>query len=113
MLFSAFTLLLSVRTSDRRLPMASEISSIPPTSRPRHRRQEAVNEFAGEHSLPANLTVLADQVELPEEIDRRGDARERENWMKLLSDGNCEDPERVEAAAQLKRLESLDRLFAN
>ena len=58
------------------------------------------------------LTVLADQVEGPEDIDRQGYAKERPALIKLLSEGSSEDQDRIDAAKKLRRIENIDKMLA-
>lgn len=58
------------------------------------------------------LTVLADQVETPDSIDRAAYAAERPELIKLLGEGHCDDEVRVAARRKLHRIECLEKLLA-
>jgi len=61
--------------------------------------------FSDEH-----LTVLADAVDAPENVDRSTYGAERANLQKVLQGGDSSDPQWAVAQQKLARIEALDQL---
>ncbi|NLF26245.1 MAG: F0F1 ATP synthase subunit epsilon [Deltaproteobacteria bacterium] len=57
------------------------------------------------------LNILCTRIETQESLDPSGYEMERQDLLRIISEGSADDPERVEAAKQLRRLASIEELF--
>jgi len=59
------------------------------------------------------LSIVCLQVETPESVAAVPGEGEKQAWLRIMGEGHCEDPERVEAAARLRRLSQIEKLLEN
>ena len=59
------------------------------------------------------LSVLADSVDVPENVDKDSYSDRREEFSQAVSKGSLHEPEIVDAQQQLRRIEAIDRLISH
>ena len=57
------------------------------------------------------LSILCSQVERADTLDSAPHDSERQKLLQIISEGHCEDAERVEAAKKLRRLADIDKIL--